>query len=224
MKTIKGIIFDVDGVIINTEFIHFIAYQKVLKTYGFDLTFDGYKKNLSGKTVEGGISTIQKNTDISLDISEIKKEKIALTKKDFQSQLAFYKDSIDFIYKISKGGMRVRDIGIVSPDPTLAVATGLERTLIDEMFVKEHSLKNIFSVVTVAEDYKRGKPDPECYSSTAHKMGIDVDCLIGIEDSPSGIKALNQANIFSIGLTNTHTADELKNANIVTDSLINLLN
>lgn len=70
----EGIIFDVDGVLIDTENVHFSAYKTVLKKYGFDLTLEGYKKWLSGKTIEGGVSLLVKDNNINLNLPETRKE------------------------------------------------------------------------------------------------------------------------------------------------------
>lgn len=224
MKTIQGIIFDVDGVLIDTEDVHFSAYKIVLKKYDFDLTLEGYKKWLSGKTIEGGVSLLMKDNNIKLDLPKIRKEKISSTKNIFHSQIKFYQDTLDFIYQITNGNKELKGLGKLSSGLVMALATGLEKTLIDEIFNKQPELKNIFKVVVTTEDYKHSKPNPECYLIAAEKMNIEPNNLIGIEDSPSGVTALNSANIFSIALTTTHAKDELKQANLIVDKLTTLVN
>ena len=55
---IKGVIFDVDGVIVNTENTHFLAFREVLKRYKYDLNFNKYKEHFSGKSIRGGINSL----------------------------------------------------------------------------------------------------------------------------------------------------------------------
>jgi len=224
---IKGFIFDVDGVIINTENIHFLAYKDVFKNYDYDLTAEDYKKYFSGKSIKGGVLALI--SEVQLPDSEnqtkfiqtISEQKISQTLKYFQQQVTYYPDTIKFIQALDQG-ITLDNIGQVQKQPILAMATGLEAAFFQYVLAK-HNLKKLFSVLVTADDYEHSKPHPECYLQALKKMELTAEEVIGIEDSPSGIAALNKANIFSIGLTNTHTEEELNKAKIVTSSLLNLV-
>ncbi|HUW22194.1 MAG TPA: HAD family phosphatase [Candidatus Bathyarchaeia archaeon] len=197
---IKGIIFDVDGVIIDTEEIHFKAFRKVLKAYGYHLTKSAYKRYFSGKSIKGGMLSL---------LSEVK--------------VRFTSNPDDFIFKVSQGGIQLNKIGKLVAKPILACTTGLEKVLIKEV-LKHHRLEDYFSVQITAEQYVQSKPHPECYRAALSRMKLKPDDAIGIEDTPSGIKALNRAKIFSLGLTTTHSKKDLVGAKMTVDSLMDLVN
>ena len=227
-KVIRGIIFDVDGVVINTENIHFLSFQKILKKYNFDLTKEHYKKHFSGKSIKGGILSllaeieIAHNLDLEDFITIFSQEKINSTLELFKKKLLFYEDTISFIKKVKKGNIKLKQLGVISPNPKLAFTTGLENVLLHEV-LKHYNLLNLIEVVVTADKYIESKPNPECYNTTLSLMELKSENVFGVEDSPSGIKALNEANIFSVGLTTTHRKGELKEAQLIVKSLQEIL-
>jgi len=228
MKQIKGLIFDVDGVIINTENAHFLAFKKVLKKYGFNLSKESYKKHFSGRSIKGGILSLLEEVDLKHDsplndfVTQFSKEKIEATIGLFKKNLNFFKDTLKFINKILSGERELKKIGYLPKKPVFALSTGLESVLLNEV-LKHYDLKNIFPITITAEQYTHSKPHPECYNLAVSQMKLLPEQVIGIEDSPSGILALNNAGIFSVGITTTHTKKDLKEANLVVKKLTNLL-
>lgn len=142
MKTYNGVIFDVDGVIVNTENLHFLAYQHVLQKYGYKLSSEKYKEHFSGKSIKGGILSLLLETDITGGINRkmfiqiITEQKIDETVNLFRKDLVFFDDTIQFINQIQYGIIELINIGIVGQKPILALTTGLEQILLDEVLKK----------------------------------------------------------------------------------------
>lgn len=223
MFAIKGIIFDVDGVITKSENIHYNAYKKILEGYKFNLTEVGFARWFLGKSIKGGIvSFLTDNNKLNIDIDTFIKQKIDATVDIFAKNISFYEDTIDFIHRVSRGNLELRGVGYIKEKPVLAMVTGLERVFLD-ILMKYNDFNTVFPITVSATDYIHSKPDPECINITLSKMGLSAGEIIGIEDSPSGIKALNAAGVFSIGLTNTQQKDALAEATIITGSLTRLL-
>lgn len=224
---IKGVIFDVDGVIINTENTHFQAFRTILKKHNYNLTYNKYKTHFSGRSIKGGLLSLLTETPIA-DPDDKKfqqdfaNQKISSTVELFKKQVVFFDDALLFIKQLLIKNLSLKGIGKIQSQPKLAMVTGLENILMTEV-LKYHNLKKIFSVVVSADEYNHSKPHPECYNIALQKMNISSNHAIGIEDSLSGVQALNRAGIFSIGLTNTHSAHELSEAKIVTASLTELI-
>ncbi len=222
MLTIKGIIFDVDGVITKSENIHYNAYKKILEQYKFNLTEEGFARWFLGKSIKGGITSFLIDNKLNIDIDTFIQQKIDATVDIFAKNINFYEDTINFIKTISKGNVELQGVGYIKEKPLLAMVTGLERVFLD-ILMKYHDFEKLFPITISATDYTKSKPDPECINITLFKMGIQSGEVIGIEDSPSGIKALNAAGVFSIGLTNTQMREMLLEASLVVDSLVTLL-
>jgi beta-phosphoglucomutase len=224
---IKAIVFDVDGVIINTEGIHFEAFKDVLIKYDYELSHENYLKHFSGKTILGGIKSLTdcEHVDFITPKEEffqrIVKEKIAATIDQFRTNLTFFDSTLRFINKIRESNTKLKQLSIESP-LSFAYATGLERILMAEVLKHEY-LNNFFTIHVPVEEYSRSKPDPDCYLTVLKKLNLNPSEVIGIEDSESGIKALNSAGIFSIGVTTTHKRDNISHAKMIVDSLEELI-
>lgn len=74
-------------------------------------------------------------------------------------------------------------------------------------------------VLITAEDTPRGKPDPAGYLLAAEKLDVEPARCLAIEDSPAGVAAARDAGMFTVGVTNTHAAPELRAANAIIESL-----
>lgn len=225
---IKGIIFDVDGVIVNTENTHFLAYVKVFKEYDYQLTLDDYLKHFSGKSIRGGVlsllteHTLNTSSDQESLINEITQKKVSQTLERFKKKVDYFEDTLKFIQQIEKGNVQLKGVGQVVENPILAMATGLESAFF-EYVLAQHNLKQLFPVIVTADQYSHSKPDPECYLMALEKMCLKAHEVVGIEDSVSGIRALNKAGIFSIALTTTHKAIDLIEAKVITETLTALI-
>ena len=225
---IKGIIFDVDGVIINTENTHFLAYVKVFKEYGYQLTLDDYLKHFSGKSIRGGVlsllteHTINTSSDQEGLINEITQKKVSQTLERFKKKVDYFEDTLKFIQHIEKGNLHLKGVGQVVENPILAMATGLESAFF-EYVLAQHNLKQLFPIIVTADHYSHSKPNPECYLMALNKMVLTPNEVVGIEDSVSGVKALNSAGIFSIAVTTTNQASDLLEAKVVTKTLTELI-
>ena len=129
---IKGIIFDVDGVIINTENTHYVAYVKVFKVHGYQLTLDDYLKHFSGKSIRGGVLSLltehelEGSSNLEKFITEITEQKISQTLDQFKNKVVYFEDTLSFIQKLEKGNVFIKGVGKVLEKPILAMATGLE--------------------------------------------------------------------------------------------------
>ncbi len=224
---INGLVFDVDGVIIDSEKVHYIAFKKVLSKYNYRLNFASYKKYFSGKSIKGGFlsllseNKIVDNADDDI-IKDFSKQKIDETIHIFKTNLTFYADTLDFIARVSEGNVEFEGIGSVRDKPVLAMVTGLEKTLLEEV-LKHHNLRELFSVFVTPDMYTHSKPNPECYLKALSEMKLTSLECIGFEDTPSGVSALNNARIYSVGITTTHDQKELKDAKQLTTSLVSLI-
>jgi HAD superfamily hydrolase (TIGR01509 family) len=102
-----------------------------------------------------------------------------------------------------------------------AIATSAPRanvTLMNDLF----NFGRWIPVQMCIEDVSRGKPDPELFLLAAERSEVVPGWCIVVEDSPSGIVAAQAAGMASIGVTTTRTADELKHADQVVNSLVEL--
>lgn len=198
----RAVLFDMDGVIVDSEPLHVAAFQTTLKKYGYDLSHEHYKQHFAGQTDEAGFKQyfdfIGETVDLPVIMDAKAKAYLALA----SDQLKPYPGVIEYIRDLA-----ARKI-------PLALVTGSLR-IEAEVTLKTFDLANYFSVIIAAEDVEHGKPSPEGYFKGARSLGVDsADCIV-IEDSPKGVQAAKAAGMRCLAVTNTHTNNELTDANSI---------
>lgn len=195
----QAILFDMDGVIVDSEPLHVAAFQSALKRYGHNLTHDHYKRYFAGKTDETGFKLYFDFVGETVSIPVIMDEKAKAYLELAADQLNPYPGVIECIHDLTK-----RQV-------PLALVTGSLRVEVD-VTLKTFQLIDDFKVVVTAEDVTQSKPSPEGYLKGAKTLGIaPSECLV-IEDSQSGVQAARNAKMRCVALTTTHTKEELVGA------------
>lgn len=201
----KAVLFDMDGVILDSEPLHVAAFQTTLQGFGKNLTDEEYKSHFAGRTDEAGFrryfSYINEKVSLPTVMDAKAKEYIRLAR----DQLVSYPGVEEII----------KDIANQVP---LALVTGSLR-LEAEVALEALGLTHEFKFMITAEDVKNSKPDPEGYLRAAEKLGVAAEDCIVVEDSPSGVKAAQAAGVFCIAVCHTHSPEELSDASLVLDTL-----
>jgi beta-phosphoglucomutase-like phosphatase (HAD superfamily) len=207
---IKAILMDFNGVIINDEPVQMRAYQEVLKDKGIDLTEDEYYSSLGmdDRTfIDAAFGRAKKKVD-DATITEIAAAKSAKWKEIVTGDLPLFDGIRGFVEKMSR-------------EFTLGIVSMAGRHEIDHV-LESSGLATFFSTVVSAADVSTCKPDPECYrvgfreidafrTRIGHLPMTHGECLV-IEDSPPGIEAARNADLLALGVANTVSAEELRNA------------
>ena len=198
MHKYKGIVFDMDGTLIDSERLHIDSWLYV---------FDKYNLPLTEEDVHGwiGISDVL----ISAQINEKYiggSRNILLEEKRHYFQ-TYAQPNVDTLAGVKEG----LEILVHTPK---AVATMSNRHEAQFSLTKTGIIDYFRGVVT-ANDVENHKPAPDCYIRACTILNLDpVDC-IGIEDSVSGISASKNAGLYTIGVANTLPADKLSHADLV---------
>ena len=207
---IKAILMDFNGVIIDDEPLQMRAYQEILKSEGIDLTEENYYECL-GMDDRTFIETAYKRSgkEFTADkITEINDAKTANWREIVDEDIPLFEGVENFVKKMSKDFA----LGIVSMARRGEIEYILEKT----------GLLGHFSAIVSAEDVTICKPDPECYvkgfsivdairTSRGHHPITHGECLV-VEDSPPGIVAGKRAGLKTLGITNTVSAEKLREA------------
>ncbi|TAK66500.1 MAG: HAD family phosphatase, partial [Dehalococcoidia bacterium] len=87
------------------------------------------------------------------------------------------------------------------------------------LILESLALAGRFQALVAEEDASKGKPDPEGFLVAAQRLAVDPARCIVIEDAPAGLRAAKAAGMRALGVTTTHPAADLEDANLVVDSL-----
>ena len=183
------IIFDMDGVIFDTERIYRDIWIEIYARHGYTMTNDIYK-TLIGRDRKSIIDILKKRYGENYKGMEIFDECDYNLKKVIDDGKVPLKYGALEIFKYLKNN-----------NYKMAIATSSPKTKL-EMQLKIHALEDIFDAIICADDVTKSKPDPEIFLVAAKKLNSEpCDCIV-IEDSPAGIKAA-----FNAGMTAIHVED-----------------
>ena len=211
---IKGVIFDCDGVLVDSEPFSCGALNVLFEKY-FNIDIGNDYSPVIGSSLKDTFSYYL--------------EKYGITNAD-QSVLAKIYIEKDEVYKnLAKNKLRpfsgISQFINFCHTYNFRISVGSSGTLNKISFsLKESGLDQYFDVITSADEVKHGKPEPDLFLLTAKKMQIDPkDCLV-VEDSLSGIIAGNKAGMYTVGITNTFSRDKLKKADpkLIIDNVMEL--
>ncbi|MCP9438841.1 MAG: HAD family phosphatase [Nitrospira sp.] len=211
----RAVIFDFDGVIADTEPLHFEALRRTLATVGVTLTEPDYYANYLGFDDRGCIVEALRANRIPVTESierDLMQEKARAYLASIRDHLVIFPGVREFVQEAT------------SAYP-LAIASGALRAEI-ELVLEQAGIRKAFCHITSAEDVTKSKPDPEPFlhalAGLNHKRpdaALTPDVCLVIEDSLPGIRAAKSAGMKVLAVTNTHTVQDLGEADTVTSNL-----
>ena len=203
---LKAVIFDFDGVIADSEALHYKALNAVFNRYGVDVPKDLHWQKYLGYSDRENIEAVNRDYTMWMDDAKIR-ELIDEKKVVFDELVADGSIIIDgvatFIQRLIDGGIR------------RAICSGALRSDIDLMLAGI-DFKDAFEAIVTADDVTHGKPDPEGYQLALNMLNqneanpIQANQCIVIEDSHWGLEAAAAAGMRPIAVTNTYSRGELE--------------
>ena len=200
-----GVIFDVDGVLVDTGPFHFESWVKMANEIGkkftkkfFDLTFGQQSVPITRKLVGSKVEQhlVEKWASLKEQYyREMVKDKL----EPLPGVLNLIKDLKNKNFKLA--------IGSSGPPENV------------ELVVRTLNLTQYFDVIITAAEVEKGKPEPDIFLIAAKKLKLNPKNCIVIEDAPVGIEAAKRANMPVIALRITHCNVDLLDANLIVSDL-----
>jgi len=214
---LRAIVFDFDGVIANSEPLHFRAFRDVLVRRGVELTEPDYYARYLGFDDLGAFRAIAKDRGRSWSAAEL----TSLTANKAERMEALERDASVLFPGAADAIRRAAD---AVPIAIASGALGAEiRRVLDGANLTHH-----FKAIVAAEDTAAGKPAPDPYqravallSDALGEAVLAADC-VAIEDSRWGIASARAAGLRAVGVTSSYDADELSEADLIIGSLAEL--
>ena len=186
---LAAILFDLDGTIVNTDPIHYRAWQEMLLNFSIEIDETFYRSQISGRLNAEIVK------DILPQLSVAEGQKFADEKEALFRKLApDLKPLSGFSELLAWTDTHQLKRALVTNAPRLNA----------EFMVEVLGIKEAFHTIVLADDCIAGKPDPAPYQVALSKLAITAEEVIALEDSPSGIWAAVSAGIRTIGIASTH--------------------
>ena len=193
MKTISCVIFDMDGVIVDTEPLHKKAYFKTFKSLGLTVS-DPLYHSLTGSSTINAFQKLVAHFQLTDDPQKLVLQKRAFFVALFESDPSLA--LIDGVEEIIKH--------FYNKDIALVLASSASMETINRVFTR-FDLNQYFVGKLSGADLKKSKPHPEIFEKAARVATIPKEHCIVIEDSDNGVIAANRANIYCVGYKSEHS-------------------
>ena len=208
---IKAVLFDMDGVLVDSETYYMEGTYKWMKELGFKGTYRDVCQVI-GTTMEVTYQMIEKMLDSQYTIEQLTKvnEQYFLVDHPMQYKQIMNPDLMDLLNEIKSRGYRC------------AVCSSSPKETIDQA-LSECGITSYFDYVVSGEQFTQSKPHPEIYLHASEILNVEVDQCLVIEDSSMGIEAGKNAGMKTIGILDRRFGLKQAHADVLVERLSEVL-
>lgn len=204
---VNAVIFDMDGVLVDTTNYITISFNKLLEKYGAYMNPE-YRKKTIGRSLRDQIEMWKKDFNIKeeIDLKDFSKKSLEIQLKLLKKDIKPNEYLLNLVKKLKDNNIKI------------AVATSSTKDRAIQLLKLVDFFDKIDALITV-EDVKLHKPNPEMFLKTAEELEVNPENCIVVEDAVNGIQAANAANMKSIAfVTSYHAKEEFQD---IADLIIN---
>ena len=201
---IQTVIFDMDGVIVDTEPVHHFAYYQHFNELNIEVS-DALYRSFTGNSTRNIFQKLKAHYNLTDEV-----EHLILRKRELFNEAFDLKEDL---YLIDGVEALIKDLH--SNGMQLNVASSASKVTIDRVFTR-FNLHQYFTHIVSGEDFPKSKPHPAIFQHAASLSKAPKENCIVIEDSANGIQAAVAAGIFCVGYDSFHSKDQdLSKANVI---------
>ena len=194
----KAVIFDMDGVLVDTNPHHRTAWREYYQRYGKTLSDEEFVEHVSGKHNSDIVAHLFAGQTLTPDeVQRLSNEKEALFRELYRPDVVPVDGLVDFLRALKSAGIRT------------AVATSAPVENLD-FVIDTLELRPYFDAMLNESMVSRPKPDPEIYQKAMVMLGVEPGESVVFEDSMTGIQAAKASGATVVGVATTQTPDELR--------------
>jgi beta-phosphoglucomutase len=193
---IQTVIFDMDGVIVDTEPVHRYAYYKQFEELNIEVTEAMYT-SFTGFSTRNTFQTLKEQFQLEQEVEDLIQRKRSIFNDAFDT-----KEDLELLE-----GVRALIEDLHQNGIQLIVASSASKVTIDRVFTR-FGLHDFFTHIVSGEDFPKSKPHPAIFEHAASLSIAPKENCIVIEDSTNGVKAAKAAGIFCVGYNSEHSKDQ----------------
>lgn len=190
---IKALIFDMDGLMIDSERLYFQAEKEIADKFNVPLREETLWKMMGTKPIEG-MAIFVKDLNLPIDAHQALDIRTDIMRDKLKNDLVAM-PGLSHILDTFYGWLK------------LAICTGAQQEFLD-IVVNQLGIRQRFDILQSSDGIKKGKPEPEIYLTTCEKLGFSpADCVV-LEDSQNGVLAGKSAGCYVIAVPSEYTQDQ----------------
>ena len=205
---ITAVIFDLDGVLIDSAGAHHESWGLLAAELGTQVTQEQFLGTFGRQNRD--IIPLFFGPDLQeRRVAELSERKEALYRDLVRGRIQPIAGAVELVQACKRAGLR------------LAIGSSAHPANID-LALQELGVTECFDAIVHGHDVTRGKPDPQVFLLAAQRLGVAPAACAVIEDAPSGVQAARAAGMTAVGLTTHHSPERLSDAHRVIESLAEL--
>jgi beta-phosphoglucomutase family hydrolase len=202
---LEAVLWDLDGVIADTAKSHYLAWQDVFRERGVSFTWPDFIK-LFGRRHDAIIRFALGDNLTPEEFDAITDEKQKNYRRIVAENIVPLPGAIGLMKALEAHGIKSAIASSAVPENIEIIVRGL-------------GIESYFQAIAWGTEVKEGKPSPQIFLRAAEKLGVrPADCTV-IEDAIAGVAAAKKAGMKCVAVTNSHPRRDLKNADLIVDSL-----
>lgn len=182
MKKINTVIFDMDGLLIDSEPIWYQMYQKMLKTHGYDFLLEDYTHSYSGRVLLEILTEFKERFNLPYVPKEETERFFAWEEEYIERGIPLKKGAKELLSFLKENQYKI----------LLATSSAPKRA---HKILEKNQVLHYFDDMAFGTEVKRGKPNPDIFLKACEKAGEAPDHCLVLEDSEAGIRAAYAAGI-----------------------------
>lgn len=206
---IKAILFDMDGVIVDSLHYHYLAWDKMFRERGGVVSEHTVLLH-EGRNSKEILPILMKECNVQIPENEWE-EFIERKREYYRSivEIKYFPKVFEVIAELKKRGLKTALV-------TASARKNMEKAIPEDK-------RNLFDVILTAENFHKAKPNPDPYLEAQKKLGVEVNECVVIENAPLGIDAAKNANMICIAIETTLGREFLQRADFIINSIEELL-
>lgn len=201
---LKGVIFDLDGVLVDTVPAHYAAWHRLFVEEGYHFDEQVYHDKVDGRRRQDGVRAVMTDAEPRrVEAAGKRKDKYFLELID-QGRFSVFEGSLAFLKLCQERQLR------------LATASSSRNV---RHVLQKAGIVGFFDAVVGGDDVDRGKPDPSIFLLAAARLGLEPSSCIVVEDAVSGVVAAKAGGFYCVGVDRNGPASRLSAADMLVGDL-----
>lgn len=209
---INAVLFDLDGLLLDSEIVAFKVYEEVGRRFGFEITLPDFMQNICGQPLRRNIAYVTERFQLPWSLEDAVQEVLRIEKCILDKGVDVMPGAKELLAFLKENNYKT----------CVASSSARERSM---RLLEQHDLVEYFDDFVFGPEVERGKPNPDIFLKAAEKVDVaPKNCLV-LEDSQAGIQAAYSAGMRVICIPDLKYPEEeyVKKATAVKESLFDVI-